>query len=316
MGTGRGNGRSVKMDQDVAVSRKHQHHQAAVTPSRSKPLGNSNPDRKKNKLRVRPMMPKAGMIYFLDRYLLMRERRDRALGVAMRKAFHYVSKPLLNERLAGMFEAAIEFLRRHNSVQPWAQHISKSLFTSLFMILRSTRLNWHHAPRKPLDISQHSLLAKAIDGFNAVDTLSWSTDAPFLRWMIRGGPGLHVENTARAADKSMGVESSGGKGTGMDGDISNNKGTSDHGRPAKLTSPLPVGEEMEGIITHADTAFQLTYEQVIESMRVVSIEVDVPSLLEAFARHNLNGDDGDQATGAPNGERHYSFDDLDVDMVL
>ncbi|KAH6854720.1 hypothetical protein B0I37DRAFT_410787 [Chaetomium sp. MPI-CAGE-AT-0009] len=336
MGTGRDSGRPAKIDRAATALRKHQHRQAAVTPSRVDALpGNPNHDRKKkHKLRVRPMMPKAGMIYFRDRYLLMRERRDRALGVALRKAFHYVSKQLLNERFARMFEAATEVqqqqikqrgdpkphtaldsntffssLPRHDAVQPWAQHISKSLLTSLFMILRSARLNWHQTPRRPFDISQHSLLSKAIDGFNAADRLSWSTDAPFLRWMIRGGPGFHVKNTARMADHSMDLESNDEK------DIGNSKGRRDNNSTNRLMNPVPTGEAMEGIITHDDNIFQLTYEQVVESMRVLSIEVDVPSLVEAFGRHNLN-DDGDQATGSPNGEQCPFDDDLDVDMVL
>jgi hypothetical protein len=287
-------------------------------------------------------MPKAGMVYFRPRYLLVRERRDRALGVAMRKAFRFVTKPLLNERFAHMFEAATEVqqqqvrrwdslspqyhaafdsdiffssLRQHHSVQPWAQHISQSLLTGLFMNLRACRLNWHRTPQNPLNISEHSLLAQAIDAFNAADILSWSTDAPFLGWMIRGGPGFHTKKNIMTGNSSMDVEDEHGKRTTMDVYInSGNKGDLYDGTSANLASSIPVGEEMEGVFTHADHIFQLTYDQVVESMRLLSIEVDVPSLIEAFARHNLD-DDIVQAAQWSQAKTDF-FDDLDVDMVL
>lgn len=87
---------------------------------------------------------------------------------------------------------------------------------------------------------------------------------------------------------------------------SSNKGDLIHGASGSLANSILTGDEMEGVITHADNAFQLTYDQVVESMRILSIEVDVRSLVEAFARHNLNDDKG---------EGHF-FDELDVDMDL
>ncbi|KAH6628114.1 hypothetical protein F5144DRAFT_578028 [Chaetomium tenue] len=249
MGAARGNGRLTNRDQGAGRARKRQDRQAAatvVTPSwvelskTDPPRAPSSGRRKKHKVRIRLLMPKAGMVYFRDRYLLMRERRDRAVGVAMRRAFHHLSKALVNERFAQMFKAATEVqqqhfwrwenlgwqpqaafdsdmlfnsLRQHPSVQPWAQHISKSLLTSLFMNLRAARMNWHRAPQYPLDISQHSLLAKAIDAFNAADALSWGRDAPFLEWMIRGGPGLHTKKAIMMAD-AMDVDDEDERGRG------------------------------------------------------------------------------------------------------
>ncbi|EAQ89430.1 predicted protein [Chaetomium globosum CBS 148.51] len=345
MAAARGNGRLTKRDQGAGRARKHQNRRATaavvVTPSRVElsktdpPRDPSSGRRKRHKVRIRLLMPKPGMVYFCDRYLLMRERRDRAVGVAMRRAFHHLSKALLNERFAQMFEAATEVqqqhfrwwgnlneqqqaafnsdilfnsLRQHPSVEPWAQHISKSLLTSLFMILRAARMNWHRAPQYPFDISQHSLLAKVIDAFNATNALSWGRDAPFLRWMIRGDPGLHTKKEIMMGDVSMDVDDEDERGPGATRDMdtsSGNGGYSDGGALANPASAIPAREEMEGVITHADNVFQLTYDQVVESMRLLSIEVDVPSLVEAFARHSFNDDEGE-------GD---SFDDLDTDMV-
>lgn len=351
MGTGRDNGRSAKKDRDAAWARKYQRRHAAAAsagaPSQVGPLKADPPhtdQKKKNRLLVRKLVPKAGMIYFRTRYFLVRERRDRALGVAMRKAFRFVTKPLLNERFAHMFEAATEVqqqhvrqwenlspqfhaasrfdsdtffnsLRHHHSVQPWAQHVSQSLLTSLFMNLRAARLSWHRTPQNPLNVAEHSVLAKAIDAFNAADILSWSTDAPFLGWIIGGGPGFHTKKAIITANNSMDVEDEHDKRTTMDVNInSGNERDLDDGTSANLAGAILAGEEMEGIITHADNIFQLTYDQVVESMRLLSIEVDVPSLIEAFARHNLDDDDV-QAANWRKAEADF-FDDLDVNMVL
>ncbi|KAH6854719.1 hypothetical protein B0I37DRAFT_38345 [Chaetomium sp. MPI-CAGE-AT-0009] len=134
---------------------------------------------------------------------------DMKVTTALRKVAPRLSDKKLDDFFSRLFVEATKFLkgpdapgnldnpvlfinalRKRDSVRSWAKAISKSLFVTLFLVLRTARDNWYLNPRSPMDIQTHSKVARAIDEFNRHDTLDWSgaqITGLLIRLKERGG---------------------------------------------------------------------------------------------------------------------------------
>jgi hypothetical protein len=109
------------------------------------------------------------------------------------------------DEMTTVSDAPISFIAslRIRPALTWAHSSKDRLFTQLFLALRAARRNWHERPLPPFDIEKHRRVARAIDTFNAVDTLNWSS-LSVVEWFLRG--------------VDWDVQSNGEKGMDADGD--------------------------------------------------------------------------------------------------
>jgi hypothetical protein len=278
---------------------------------------------------------------------MKRYRRDFVLTGALRKDTHFLSPQVLNQRFSQMFDVATELLpqqnptepsrtinpipfllslRKHASLQPWARAVSKSLFISLFLVLRAARANWHKNPREPFDLGKHCQLARAIDTFIRADPFAWHSAVPLLGWAVCGG--LQFHDSSRRDDPMEGkddpMEEDGEGGIGGD-----DSGSDEEALFVKQTCFVPMGEGMEdeeeqaslnnstdsAVSEEARRRFQLSYEQVVEGMRLLNIDVDETALTEAFAKLRIY-EESQPASGRRRGNPFLDDSDDEEDVVL
>lgn len=144
---------------------------------------------------LRHKIPKAGMIYPFNYTLLRTQRNDVGVYTAIKKSqgVPSMTTPMLDSVLCRIFEEATALIEQKegsehggNSVtfmrslraRPGLRDLWKrrsvSMLTSIFLVLRCARLNWHKTPRPPYNVDEHCKTARAIDAFLAVDNLTWS----------------------------------------------------------------------------------------------------------------------------------------------
>ncbi len=262
-------------------------------------------NKKTKKLNLPVSMPKAGMIYPFKGAVLKRHRRDNALLVAVRGDTKLFTRQLVDDSFGRMFEVATDILQKqqkrqsphdlttitvtdpitflcqlrlYDSLWSWAQAVDERLFVSLFLVLRSARQNWHNA-RIPFNIAEHCRLARAIDAFNNVATdLKWNS-VDVVAWIRKGGLLFlpTMPDTTTATDEQA-----------KTADDDSDSDDSDTAMPdlddlPTATAPTPLTKDQEA---HR-RRFNLTLEQVLESMRLLNIDVDQTALTEAFRRLNI-----------------------------
>jgi hypothetical protein len=310
----------------------------------------NKPGRTENQLRLKDQLPKAGLWYPLDRFLLKRYRRDFVLTGALRKDTHFLSPQVLNQRFSQMFDVATELLaqqiptnpssatnpipfllslRKHESLQPWARAVSKSLFISLFLVLRAARANWHRNPREPFDIGKHCQLARAIDAFDRVDPFAWHSAVPLLGWAVCGGLQFHDGSRSHDQAKVDEEDEEDSQGAAGEGISCGDGGSDEDGLFVKRSCFVSMDEDMEDMGVRAalkkdtdnvagDEArrhFQLSYEQVVEGMRLLNIDVDETALTEAFAKLRIY-EESQPASGRRRGNPFLDDSDDEEDVVL
>ncbi len=170
-------------------SRRHTVHQKGVAHPHKK-----HKDKRSVKA-IQPILhlnlPKAGMIYPFGQTLMRSRRSDLGVSSAIKKGLGApsITTPMLDTVFCRIFEEATELMRkdgpgskfnkdepiafmrllrtRPGLREPWLRRRTR-LFTTLFLVLRCARRNWHNNPRPPYDIEQHCKMARAIDAYLAV----------------------------------------------------------------------------------------------------------------------------------------------------
>ena len=131
------------------------------------------------------------MIYPFGQTLMRSRRSDLGVSSAIKKGLGApsITTPMLDTVFCRIFEEATELMRkdgpgskfnkdepiafmrllrtRPGLREPWLRRRTR-LFTTLFLVLRCARRNWHNNPRPPYDIEQHCKMARAIDAYLAV----------------------------------------------------------------------------------------------------------------------------------------------------
>ncbi|KAG7291994.1 hypothetical protein NEMBOFW57_002024 [Staphylotrichum longicolle] len=253
------------------------------------------------------------MIYPFNYTLLRTQRSDVGVYTAIKKSqgVPSMTTPVLDSVLCRIFEEATALIEQKdgsehggNSVtfmrslraRPGLRDLWKrrsvSMLTSIFLVLRCARLNWHQAPRPPYNVGEHCKTARAIDAFLAVDNLTWS-DFAGLSWFVTDGldlikpPGKEEEEMENESQLERVEDEQGGD---SDSDVT-------VGIFVKQTCPVPpedvgeTGTEHDNSGSNADTSkekspwrYQLSLEQIVEGMQRLNINVDETALTEAFTR--------------------------------
>lgn len=165
--------------------------------------------------RLRDILPSTGMVWPFRTFLV--GSSDAKIAAALRTVAPDLWESRLDFFFSQMFVAATKVLqqpatfpridspvslltalhRNEYYSQQWSRTISGYHFTMLFLVIRAARENWFLTPQLPADINIHPCeLARAIDKFNEVDTLDWSSAyiMQHLDWLRgRGGRILSME---------------------------------------------------------------------------------------------------------------------------
>ncbi|KAK4148545.1 hypothetical protein C8A00DRAFT_38879 [Chaetomidium leptoderma] len=236
--------------------------------------------------------PKAGMIYPFAPTVMKNVGGDIAILTAIRKTLgvQIVNASMVDGVLARIFEEAtavlqqqrrqqndnkfkddpqafMRFIRASPALREWWTYISVHLFTSVFLILRAARQNWHKKPRQPHDIAAHGKMAHAIDAFSAVDDINWG-GAAFVAWLVKGG--LKVTKLTRNDD-----------------DNNDNKRDGDGDDDGDDDGDTTMQEDDQDGKAGGHAAFQPSVEDIVEGMRRLNVDVDQTALTEAFAQFGV-----------------------------
>jgi hypothetical protein len=301
---------------------------------------------KPGKPTLRDTIPKAGMIYPFDHTLLRTHQSDVGAYTAIKKnqGVPSMTTPMLDSVFCRIFEEAtelmgqdggsesggnpVEFMRslraRPGLRELWRRR-NLAMFTSVFLVLRCARLNWHKTPRAPYNVDEHCKTARAVDAFLAVDNLAWS-DLDGLRWFVSDGVDLIKPPAQQQEEEEEETEEGGGQAerseSGQGGESDSDSGTV--GIFVKRTCPVPPEDEGEtggerdnfgsngGAGKGSGWQLQLSLEQIVEGMRRLNIDVDETALTEAFARLRIQ----DPARAAPRKNGNPFLDDSDDDVIL
>ncbi|KAI1414975.1 hypothetical protein F5Y13DRAFT_196959 [Hypoxylon sp. FL1857] len=134
---------------------------------------------------LKDLLPRAGMIYPSQKDILSRERRDKKVVIALKKAGIIdtgrgvpikTNKKAVDQALADLFSLVafpyamfqlsgedLNFPKMTQSTASWVKVLPQPTFTELIQRLIDARKAWYKEPREPFETSQHCATALKID---------------------------------------------------------------------------------------------------------------------------------------------------------